>query len=185
MTSKQNYASFCYRQRTGNSPVSFPACVSNTNTSSLALPPMPKHRRKLIHDLANPLSLKSQSRGKGSSRFTVLNKTSKTPNYSQKTISRVDQVFLQGRFTHRAIKYWDPSANKPKRHGAHRFEKSATYADGDVVGGSAPEIGAENKGRAMLERMGWSMGTPLGAGDNKGILQPVAHVVKNSKTGLG
>lgn len=151
----------------------------------MALPPMPKHRRKLVHDLANPLSLKSQSRGKGSSRFTVLNKTSKTPNYSQKTISRVDQVFSQGRFTHRAIKCWDPSANKPKRHGARRSEKSATYADGDVVGGSAPEIGAENKGRAMLERMGWSMGTPLGAADNKGILLPVAHVVKNSKTGLG
>ena len=30
--------------------------------------------------------------------------------------------------------------------------------EGAVVGASAPEIGAENKGRAMLEKMGWSSG---------------------------
>jgi hypothetical protein len=57
--------------------------------------------------------------------------------------------------------------------------------DGDVVGASAPEIGVENRGRAMLEKMGWSTGTALGATNNKGILLPVAHVVKNSKAGLG
>lgn len=57
--------------------------------------------------------------------------------------------------------------------------------EGDVVGASAPEIGVGNRGRAMLEKMGWSTGTALGASNNKGILQPVAHVVKNSRTGLG
>ena len=66
-----------------------------------------------------------------------------------------------------------------------RKDNSASYMDGDVVGGSAPEIGAENRGRAMLEKMGWSMGTALGATNNKGILLPVVHVVKNSRTGLG
>jgi hypothetical protein len=59
------------------------------------------------------------------------------------------------------------------------------YRDGDVVGAAAPELGAENKGRAMLEKMGWSTGTALGALNNKGILQPVVHVVKTSKAGLG
>jgi len=53
------------------------------------------------------------------------------------------------------------------------------------VGGSAPELGIENKGRAMLERMGWNQGDALGALNNKGILQPVLHVVKNTKAGLG
>lgn len=57
--------------------------------------------------------------------------------------------------------------------------------EGDVVGASAPEIGVENRGRAMLEKMGWSSGTALGASNNKGILQPVAQVVKNSRAGLG
>jgi len=37
----------------------------------------------------------------------------------------------------------------------------------------------------MLEKMGWSTGTGLGAVNNQGILQPVSHVVKTTKAGLG
>jgi len=37
----------------------------------------------------------------------------------------------------------------------------------------------------MLEKMGWTTGTALGAMNNKGILVPVAHVIKKGKTGLG
>lgn len=61
----------------------------------------------------------------------------------------------------------------------------ATYMDGEIVGASAPEIGSENKGRSMLEKMGWSKGTALGAMHNKGILTPVEHRVKSTKAGLG
>ena len=60
----------------------------------------------------------------------------------------------------------------------------ATYMNGDIVGASAPEIGAENKGRAMLERMGWK-GEGLGAIGNKGMVDPIKHVVKTTKAGLG
>jgi hypothetical protein len=59
-----------------------------------------------------------------------------------------------------------------------------SYRDGEVVGAGAPELGVENRGRAMLEKMGWSKGTALGATSN-GILLPIAHVVKNTRTGLG
>jgi hypothetical protein len=62
---------------------------------------------------------------------------------------------------------------------------AVSYRDGDIVGGSAPELGIENRGRAMLEKMGWSSGTALGALNNKGILEPVSHVVKTTKAGLG
>lgn len=54
-----------------------------------------------------------------------------------------------------------------------------------MVGAAAPEIGVENRGRAMLEKMGWSKGTALGALNNKGMLQPVIHTVKTTKAGLG
>ncbi|KAM0800613.1 hypothetical protein BDR22DRAFT_241164 [Usnea florida] len=48
------------------------------------------------------------------------------------------------------------------------------------------EIGQENRGRTMLERMGWSTGTALGASNNsRGLVQPVAQVVKTSRSGLG
>ncbi|KAJ5520630.1 hypothetical protein N7463_001083 [Penicillium fimorum] len=152
--------------------------------NSLSLPPMTKQRRKLIHELANALNLKSQSRGNGLSRFPVLNKTARTPRYTAKTISNVDELLSGRKFNRRLFKSWGTEVQKfsqPKRGKSG----AASYMDGDVVGASAPEIGAENRGRAMLEKMGWSTGTALGAADNKGILQPVAQVVKNSRAGLG
>ncbi|KAF7585308.1 hypothetical protein BBP40_011288 [Aspergillus hancockii] len=156
-----------------------------SSKTSLALPPMTKQRRKLVHDLANALSLNSQSRGKGSSRFPILHKTSRTPRQTQKTISKIDKIFSRGRFSHGATKSWDQNATKSAKPRRGRPDSSVSYMEGDIVGGSAPEIGAENRGRAMLEKMGWSTGTALGAINNKGILSPVAHVVKNSKAGLG
>ena len=148
---------------------------------SLPLPPMDKRRRKIVHELADALTLKSQSRGNGPSRCPVLRKTTRTPNYTPKTISHFEKVFSGSKPANLAAKIWGKST---KGRGS-RTGNSASYADGDVVGASAPEIGAENKGRVMLEKMGWSTGTALGAMNNKGILQPVAHVVKNTRVGLG
>ncbi|KAF7515100.1 hypothetical protein PCG10_003921 [Penicillium crustosum] len=155
-----------------------------SSKNSLSLPPMTKQRRKLIHELANALNLKSQSRGHGLSRFPVLNKTARTPRYTPKTISSVDELLSGRKFNRRLFKSWGTEV--PKFSQAKRGKSgAASYMDGDVVGASAPEIGAENRGRAMLEKMGWSTGTALGAADNKGILQPVAQIVKNSRAGLG
>ncbi|KAL2828122.1 hypothetical protein BJY01DRAFT_255464 [Aspergillus pseudoustus] len=153
-----------------------------SSKNSLSLPPMTKHRRMLIHDMSHALRLTSQSRGKGSSRFPVLSKTSRTPKYAPETISQIDRVLSRNKFSPRALKAWDKSGGRPTKA---KTGHNVSYMDGDVVGASAPEIGAENIGRAMLEKMGWSRGTALGAIHNKGILLPVSHVVKNSKAGLG
>jgi hypothetical protein len=143
---------------------------------------MDKKYRRMVHDLANAVSLKSQSRGKGSGRFPVLYKTSRTPHFTEKNIAKVDEVFTQRRF--RDFPGKKKSTKSRMKGGRTRPSAAVSYVDGDVVGGSAPEIGADNKGRAMLEKMGWSSGTALGALNNKGILQPVAHIVKNSRAGL-
>jgi len=68
---------------------------------------------------------------------------------------------------------------------SRRADTTPRFRDGEIVGAAAPELGTENKGRQMLEKMGWSSGTALGALNNKGILQPVATVIKTSKAGLG
>ena len=57
--------------------------------------------------------------------------------------------------------------------------------DGEVVGASAPEIGADNRGRAILEKMGWTSGMGIGKVGNKGSTEVIKHVVKNTKAGLG
>ncbi|RAH48375.1 putative R3H and G-patch domain protein [Aspergillus brunneoviolaceus CBS 621.78] len=152
---------------------------------SLVLPPMAKQQRKLVHELANMLCLTSQSRGKGTNRFPIMNKTSRTPGFTQQTIPQLERILSKGKYVQRGSKSWDHKATKPAKARRGRPDASATYMDGEVVGASAPEIGAGNRGRAILEKMGWSIGTPLGATNNKGILQPVAHVVKNSRAGLG
>ncbi|KAJ5288462.1 hypothetical protein N7478_001492 [Penicillium angulare] len=153
--------------------------------SSLSLPPMTKHRRKTIHELANKVNLKSQSRGNGPDRFPVLLKTSRTPKYTRKTISQVDNLLSGRKLNRRLFQSWGPESSRPAKPKRGGTGAAVSYMDGDVVGASAPEIGAGNRGRAMLEKMGWSSGTALGANNNKGILQPVAHVVKNSRAGLG
>ncbi|OJD13885.1 hypothetical protein AJ78_05706 [Emergomyces pasteurianus Ep9510] len=159
-----------------------------SSSESLALPPMDKRNRKLVHEIANILSLKSLSRGSGTSRFPILTKTSRTPVLEgQAAVYQVDRIFSSGRFMRRMDRS-QRGAGGPKSVVKSRGGgglKAASYMDGDVVGASAPEIGAENKGRAMLEKMGWSTGTALGADNNKGILHPVVHVVKNTKAGLG
>lgn len=146
---------------------------------------MDKADRKVIHELANAFGLKSKSMGNGNKRFPVLYRTTQTASFSETKFAAIE-----ARLTRRYLPRMDiQGKNKtaaPKRSGQKGFANAAvSYRDGDIVGGSAPEIGIENKGRAMLEKMGWSSGTALGALNNKGILQPVSHVVKTSKAGLG
>ena len=140
----------------------------------------------MVHEIANIFKLKSKSTGNGKSRFPVLYRTSRTIQYSEETLNAVESVHFSGRFL--------PRMDRAKRKGAlvsrgRRGEATSagvSYRDGEVVGAAAPEIGLENRGRTMLERMGWSTGTALGALNNsRGLVQPVTQVVKTSRSGLG
>ena len=135
-------------------------------------------KRAQVHQMANRVGLTSKSRGDGKDRYTVLYKTWKTPYYHDDTTVERKLNRIDGG---RRSKQGGGTSSVKGRSGV----AAASYREGEVVGAAAPEIGIENKGRAMLEKMGWSTGTALGALNNKGILQPVAHIVKNSKAGLG
>jgi hypothetical protein len=129
--------------------------------------------RALIHQKVNKLGLNSKSRGDGHNRFTVLSKTSRTREYDEESFD----LFFDGKRAPRSF------LHGPLRQGP-KGRAIVSYKDGDTVGASAPELGNENKGHALMVKMGWSKGMALGALDNKGILQPIAHVVKTSKAGL-
>jgi hypothetical protein len=161
-------------------------CTTLIIFRSLDLPPMDKKQRRVVHELANAVSLKSQSRGKGSTRYPVMYKTVRTPNFNGKHSVKLDKILSQPRFVkigNMRPRNYDKEPKKGKN--LQRRKGDFGYIEGDVVGGAAPEIAANNKGRAMLEKMGWSSGTALGATNNKGILQPVTQVMKNSRAGLG
>ncbi|KAF2257553.1 hypothetical protein CC78DRAFT_538439, partial [Lojkania enalia] len=149
--------------------------ISDTQTCSL--PPMDAHRRAVVHQFVHQLGLTSRSRGDGQNRFTVLSKTLRTMTFSNETF---DSIIDQRRFRARL----QGSTRGPTQRSDRPKKAVVSYKEGDVVGASAPELGPENRGRAILEKMGWMKGTALGALDNKGILQPIAHTVKTSKAGL-
>ncbi|CZR57395.1 uncharacterized protein PAC_07284 [Phialocephala subalpina] len=156
-----------------------------SNFHRLSLPPMDKADRKVVHELANAFNLKSKSAGTGTKRFPVLYRTLRTSVFAEHKFNAVE-----ARITRRFLPRMDvggkrSGGNRSARGGGGFNNAAVSYRDGDIVGGSAPELGVENRGRAMLEKMGWSSGTALGALNNKGILQPVSHVVKTTKAGLG
>ena len=165
---------------------------------ALALAPMDSPQRAQVHLLAKALYLQSHSQGKGDSRFPILTKTAFSGRYDEDSISQIDALMAKRKFATpwgKRDKKTDKNNNnnkkgaggaKPKRGGGGGgVAAGATYKDGDVVGASAPELGSENRGRAMLEKMGWSSGMGIGKVGNKGRVEVIQHVVKNSKAGLG
>ncbi|KAI9643462.1 squalene synthetase-like protein [Ciborinia camelliae] len=163
------------------------------DSTTLSLPAMDKANRKFVHEIANAFKLKSKSAGLGNKRYPILYRTARTTVYGERAYEAAASK-LSRRFLPRNDVGGRRAGAAPRRGGRAGGGGgggfgggfgAASYRDGDVVGASAPELGVENKGRAMLEKMGWSAGTALGALDNKGILQPVSHVVKTTKAGLG
>lgn len=165
-------------------------------TDFLKLAPMDSTTRAGVHRLAKALRLKSHSEGKdgrGAGRYPILTKGPHTPFYNVDTIWEIDNLMESRKFfpKQRGGGFRGPNTPraratvKTRRGGGGGTMSGATYMNGEVVGGSAPELGADNKGRAMLEKMGWTSGMGIGAVGNKGGLEAIKHVVKTNKAGLG
>lgn len=167
------------------------------DVTELRLSPMEAAIRAAVHRLAKALKLNSRSEGKegiGIGRYPVLTKTARTLRYDFDTIYQVDALMNTRRFfpkhlttglkTPRAMRNGGMARSR-RAGGGGGIMGGATYRDGEIVGASAPEIGIDNKGRAMLEKMGWTVGMGIGAEGNKGAIDHVRHVVKTTKAGLG
>ncbi|KAK5097208.1 squalene synthetase-like protein [Lithohypha guttulata] len=165
------------------------------DVDELRLSPMEAAVRAAVHRLAKSLKLHSRSEGKegiGLGRYPVLTKTSRTPQYTFETIWQIDALMNTRKFFPKHMGAGSKktprvsgAARPARRGGGGGIMTGATYRDGEIVGASAPEIGVDNKGRAMLEKMGWTAGMGIGAEGNKGSLEHVRHIVKTSKAGLG
>ena len=160
--------------------------IIQANFHSLALPPMANKDRRIVHEMAHVLRLKSKSSGIGKSRFPVLYKTGRTGDLDETVTNALQSLSKSQRFFPRKDVKGQRRSAVPRRARRNGGDTSGvSYRDGEVVGAAAPEIGIENRGRAMLEKMGWSKGTALGALNNKGMLQPVIPTIKTTKAGLG
>ncbi|KAJ6788890.1 hypothetical protein PWT90_00100 [Aphanocladium album] len=151
-----------------------------SSDESICLPPMDKHARKMIHELANKFNVKSKSIGKADQRRPTLYRTKRTLRFDDAAFSLAVR-----RIHRRYFPRLDYKGKSGQAQASRNGFAEASYRDGEVVGASAPELSIENRGRAMLEKMGWSNGTALGSEENKGILLPVTQTMKRSKAGLG
>jgi hypothetical protein len=159
---------------------------------SIQFPPMDKQARKTLHELAGKFKIKSQSTGSGDQRRPVLYRTKRTARYSENRFDDAE-AHVNEAAARIGRKYFPRLDTKGKGQaragggggGGRGGFGAVRYRDGEIAGASVPELGQENKGRAMLEKMGWAKGMALGSLDNKGILEPVVQVVKTSKAGLG
>lgn len=157
---------------------------------SRPFPPMDKEERKALHDIANALNLKSRSVGVGGDRFPVLYKTSQT-FYTAKTFDRAVTASKQGMLS-RDGRFAKKFARKNARAGAKGkagggsggATSAATLRNGEVVGAGAAELGKENLGHKLMEKMGWSKGMALGK-EGEGRLVPVEQIVRLGTAGLG
>lgn len=145
---------------------------------------MDKRDRKFVHDISQVFGLKSKSAGKGRARYPVLYKTARSRRDFDADLFESLQLRAKRPFFSRMDKRGGGKSLPPKRTGGVNGTQFG-YREGEIVGATAPELGADNRGRVLLEKMGWSIGTGLGSINNRGILMPVEHVVKNSKRGLG
>lgn len=172
--------------------ISFPCGAAKlTTVSRLEFPPLDKHARKILHELADKFNIKSKSTGAGQQRRPVLYRTNRTVRYAptraEEAASHVDAATwrIHRKYFHRVdVNVKKTKSPKTTAGGGGGF-KALRLREGEIVGASVPELGQENKGRVLLEKMGWSKGMALGAEGNTGILEPVAQVVKRSKAGLG
>ena len=163
--------------------------LQDVTKTTRAFPPMDKHDRKSLHEIANVLNLKSKSVGAGKNRAPVLYKTNRTADYTDATFNRITAAANKGFLKNSAFKGKKPKGGavpKMQRGGKGRGADTSSTGlrHGDVVGGGAKEIGRENFGHRLMEKMGWQTGTALGK-DGSGMLTPVEQIMRTGRSGLG
>jgi hypothetical protein len=187
---------------------SLPAFDSTLTYNSLSFPPFDDACRQCIHSAVHILGLRSQSSGQkvDRSRHVVVSKAIAGP-----FPVTGDMLLIMSKRVYRRVFNWSNVSETTSSHGKSKKAKGFSgrinasdlsgpiirgtttvsvkhsYRDGEVIGADAPELGTlkKNKGRNMLEKMGWSSGMGLGTVDNKGILEPLQQIAKSSRAGLG
>ena len=143
---------------------------------------MDRFARKIVHTLAHAYNLGSKSQGSGQKRHTTLYKTKSTETLPLNE-HKVNVILKRTTWVGPS----EGATRGGKKYSSADFGRSSRsvkkHRDGDIVGGDAKEISSDNRGRVMLEKLGWRRGMGLGI-EGEGMKLPVFAVVKASKSGL-
>lgn len=160
----------------------------------LPMPAMDKAVRRAVHVLCQAYGLKTASQGSGKRRHIILYKTKHSAqlpeaDYLEETLFRAKRSLgfnskYRDTLLPEAAQRKLGRSGKPMRTGRDGGGAGGRLRDGDLVGADAPEIAIANRGRQMLEKLGWLHGNGLGAVGKEGINLPLFATIKNSKHGL-
>jgi len=169
--------------------------ITSNDVESLALPPMNRTLRALVHQLARIYQVNSRSTGGGARRFTILykdqNSTSPDAVKLDKFFRHAEVALLVGDSDQDDFDDLDVSSSrsrartkKKEKHGPSRLhENSKRFLANRSVGEGAKPIHQSNVGNKLLRTLGWS-GGGLGKDEN-GIVAPISMRIKTDKCGLG
>jgi hypothetical protein len=159
---------------------------------TLSFPPLDPHGTKTLIKMAKYYNMRAMRCGpNGLKLYVKVSKFKGTYHYLPKyneiyhvlrqrpIFNRTDQKRPREEFVET-----DGNLKKDRSRGRNKNASKAHVKEGDVVGAMAPEIGRDNIGRQLLEKLGWTAGQGLGTGDNIGINEPIKAIVKTTKVGL-
>jgi hypothetical protein len=147
--------------------------------TTILFPPLDQNARWIIKRLSESFYIGARTMGSGFNKFVAATKSPNTNgscnNGTVFSLLNRRKNFMRTDVNQRPVK----TESLPTRKGGSYHHK-----EGDIVGATAEELGQDNIGRVMLEKMGWKAGMGLGT-TNVGIIEPVAAKVKRTKWGIG
>ncbi|KAJ2784430.1 squalene synthetase-like protein [Coemansia javaensis] len=167
------------------------ALTMSRDMDSIWLQPMDKKDRQIVHVLAREYRVKSKSHGNGVRRAPVLTATPDScPPQNRKRINKVLLLFDQrGSLPDSWAGGPQPAEGGRGKKGrggkASSSSNNSGSLNGRLVAEGAPEVGASNIGHKMLQQMGWTPGTGLGAEEKRGRATPVDIEIRAGRRGLG
>ncbi|ODV79436.1 uncharacterized protein CANTADRAFT_90526 [Suhomyces tanzawaensis NRRL Y-17324] len=165
--------------------------LHDSNRDSMSFPPLDPHGSKVVSRMAKCYNFGSKRCGpNGIHLYVKLSKSRKTFHYLPR-YDEIGHILKQRPIFNRTdqkrpkdeITASDGNSKKDKARGRNKLSMPV-IKEGDIVGAAAPEIGKDNIGRQLLEKLGWIKGEGLGAHGNRGISEPLMATMKKSKTGL-
>ncbi|CDO94101.1 unnamed protein product [Kluyveromyces dobzhanskii CBS 2104] len=157
----------------------------HSDRQTITFPPLDPHGNKVLAKFAYNYFMKASHIGKGKHSKVYIEKTKKTRNNNP--AYHIISQLLKQRPVFMRIDQRAPAESASTFHRTVRLKvakENFNISEGQIVGEDAPEIGTDNIGRRMLEKLGWNTGQGLGAHGNKGINEPILAKVKKSKSGL-
>jgi hypothetical protein len=165
--------------------------VIKDQDTSMILPPMPGFIRRVVCELCKSYYVTPKMRGSKQKKLIVVFRTglARVPDNWQYLPSALETKhdlkptpFYKDK---RQSPRNDKKSSKATTKGKIGAPNTAAQPKvGDVIGATAQPIEEGNRGRRMLQAMGWKEGESLGANDS-GVKDPLQVTVRAKRAGLG